>query len=347
MATKRIYQHTATSTADLNDSMLVDSAANGTRSITLGDFVTSALSSTDAATLLIPGGRLTLTTAVPVTVTDVTAATAIYYTPYVHDRISIYDGSNWGVKQFAELTLTLNNPNHAANTPYDVFVFNDGGTIRIGTGPAWSSLTARGTGSGTTELEYVNGRLVNKIIMTVRNGASTYSVPARRGTFVGSFRTTATAGQTEDSNINRYISNAHNKVRRRGYAADTTSSWTYASATFREVRGSANRVTFFRCLDEDEVAARAHAQYYSGAASSIGGVITIGLDSTTAAATGATTCYMDAATHCPMNASYSGFPGLGSHYIAALEARNGSGTATFYGTGLFGQSQGLYVEIMA
>lgn len=90
-------------------------------------------------TPLTPGGRLTLVSATPVMTSDQTAKTSIYYTPYVNDRIPIYDGAFWTSKLFSELTLTLDSTNHAVNQVYDVFVWNDAGTIKVGTGPAWTA----------------------------------------------------------------------------------------------------------------------------------------------------------------------------------------------------------------
>ncbi len=105
----------------------------------------------------VPGGRATLTSATPVTATDVTAAMSVYYTPHEHDRVPIYDGENFVETVFSELTLGLDsNSGHTgyqqSGKNFDLFVVNDAGTIRLGTGSAWSSDTSRGTGPGTTEL---------------------------------------------------------------------------------------------------------------------------------------------------------------------------------------------------
>ncbi len=43
----------------------------------------------------IPGGRLTLTAGTPVTTSDVTAATTLYYTSYMHGYIPLYYGGTW------------------------------------------------------------------------------------------------------------------------------------------------------------------------------------------------------------------------------------------------------------
>ena len=53
---------------------------------------------------LTPGGRLTLESGVPVSTSDQTAKTTVYYTPYVHNVINLWDGADWvptSVKTFA------------------------------------------------------------------------------------------------------------------------------------------------------------------------------------------------------------------------------------------------------
>lgn len=84
-----------------------------------------------------PGGRLTLTSDTPVLTTDTTGATSIYYTPFRDAGIPIYDGTRWARKLFSELTMTLNTSNQLAEKLYDLFVWNDSGTLKIGAGPAW------------------------------------------------------------------------------------------------------------------------------------------------------------------------------------------------------------------
>ena len=54
-----------------------------------------------------PGGRLTLTSGVPVTTSDVTNATTIYYTPYVSNVISLWNGNAWQTITFSEVSLLI------------------------------------------------------------------------------------------------------------------------------------------------------------------------------------------------------------------------------------------------
>lgn len=98
----------------------------------------------NAPAVIPPQGRLTLTAATPVMTAEAANQTTIYYTPYVGDLCPIYNGSTWNNTQFAELSIAMAaSANWAANTNYDLFVANDAGTLRLVTGPAWSSATAR------------------------------------------------------------------------------------------------------------------------------------------------------------------------------------------------------------
>ena len=151
-----------------------------------------------------PQGRLTLTSALPVLTADVTAATTIYYTPYRGTSVPLYDGSAWSNNELAEISLALDSTSghtgyHQSGKTFDLFVFDDAGTKRLGSGPAWSSDSSRGTGAGTTELTLRNGLLVNANSITARFGASSgniVSVAANKATYVGSFRASAD-GQTQ------------------------------------------------------------------------------------------------------------------------------------------------------
>lgn len=52
------------------------------------------------------GGRLTVQTGVPLPTTDQSGST-IYYTPFRHNRISLYDGTDWRLTQFSEVSVAV------------------------------------------------------------------------------------------------------------------------------------------------------------------------------------------------------------------------------------------------
>lgn len=86
-----------------------------------------------------PAGRLTLQSGIAIGTADQSGVSSVYYTPYVGNRTPLYSGTGWGSWEFAELTMALDTSNQLSEHIYDLFVFNDSGTIKIGAGPAWLS----------------------------------------------------------------------------------------------------------------------------------------------------------------------------------------------------------------
>ncbi|HZR77345.1 hypothetical protein [Bradyrhizobium sp.] len=302
-----------------------------------------------------PQGYLTLTSLTPIITGDVSAATAVYYTPYDGDRIPItVDGASFKMRQFSELTLTLV-ANHLASTLYDVFVFDNSGTTTIGTGPAWNTNTAgscaRGTGAGTTELQRVHGLWTNKNSMTARNGATTYTVAANEGTYVGSIFIDGSAGQvtchrTWGQSRKWGVWNAFNRVPVYLKCGDSTASWTYTSTTIRQSdAASGNTLTVFSGLAENvfDLSFKQKLQYINVNATSAnsGAQIGIGWNSTTAisgTAGAAVENYGQTATLASImtqtvTAEYISPPSIGINNVNAVESALVNANAqTFFGT---------------
>jgi hypothetical protein len=299
----------------------------------------------DALGAALPGGRLTLTTAVPVTTGDVSAATSVRYAPYKSNRIGLYDGTRWVLHTFTELSQTTadntKSPAAVANdSNYDVFVWNDAGTLRATRGPAWTSGIARGTGAGTTELELLNGRYVNKIAIT--NGPA-----AQRGLYVGSVGSDGSA-QVNDTLAKRDVWNNYNRVPRLMKVIETTDTWGYQTDTFRQVRATAsNQLEYLQGLAEDPVFAR--ARLIAGNSNAASYMYTgIGIDSTSVnSATRNSHIRTAAANHeGTAESDYQGFPGIGRHLLVWLEAAPNTGTVAWFGdlgdatrfqSGIFGE----------
>jgi hypothetical protein len=296
-----------------------------------------------------PGGRLTLTSATPVLTSDVSAATTIYYTPYLHDQIPLYDGATWVLTTFTELSNITSNSAVgnagpavvSASNNYDLFVWNDGGTIRLTRGPLWFTDSARGTGASTSELERVNGIYVNK--QSITNGPA-----AQRGTYVGTVRSngssqidwkmgaTGTAG-TQAASL--HVWNMYNRVLATANVRESADSFTYGTDTFRSMNNSTgNRVSTVRGLNEDHVVAifnfTASVQS-SGAGAASYVRAGIGVNSTTAMSGLPGTCYIAGGASITIQVSpqaiYAGAPGLGWCWFQALEASIAGGAATMYG----------------
>ncbi len=298
---------------------------------------TSTGSAWDALALTLPPqGRLTLTTATPVPVADVTAGATVYYTPYVGRFVPIYDGTEWVIYDIGgELSLALDS--NAAHTGYhqsgklfDFFIENSTGTPRLVTGPAWSSNTAR-----AQAISQVNGIYVNTASMTAKfdTSSSTVTVAASRGTYVGSAYMSAGA-QTNDSARLRHLWNMYNRVSRKLMRQDTTDTWNYSTNSFQQANASAtNQVEVMRGLDEDVVSLSLIAAAFSSTATFRSVLVAIGLDSATTKAadcvnTGGSGSSAVVAT---LSAAYSGYPGLGYHFLAWLERGGGTDTQTWQG----------------
>lgn len=216
---------------DYTNSILYVCTTTGTTSTAVWTAV-NASAATPAVPF--PQGRLTLTSATPVLVTDTVSATAVLYTPYVGTLVPIYNGSSMIPTEFSELTLTLS-ANHSLNVLYDVFVFSNSGVLTLATGPAWTTSTAgsgtRGTGAGTTQLSRVKGLYVNSVAMTGRNGATTYSIGANLATYLGTIVIDGTAGQVTchtswGQSRNWGVWNAYNRTRIEMKVGDGTASYT-------------------------------------------------------------------------------------------------------------------------
>src|SRR5437667_2558437 len=74
-------------------------------------------------------GRLTLTSGTPITTSDVTGATNVYWTPYQGNRIALYDGAAWSAVTFTELTLALGTL--VNGQAYDVFAYSNAGVATL------------------------------------------------------------------------------------------------------------------------------------------------------------------------------------------------------------------------
>jgi hypothetical protein len=286
----------------------------------------------------LPSGRLTLSSTSSITEADVVGSAFVYYTPVIGDTFPQYDGTLWNSRSFTQLTLTLATQ-HLTNTNYDVYLAWVAGAPFIGTGPAWTSATARGTGTGTTELEVFGGYMVNKNSITLRNGATTNVIPARQALFVGGFRTTG-AGLTEDSLAKRFLSNLFSPVNRTMIRRDPASSWTDGNATIHQAHGlAANMVEYFHCVAGRPVDAENQFTVTNSSANWRTPFCGVGVDSITVdGSTINSPVTVNSTTLSLLRARYTGTPGLGYHYLAMLERSDNTGGDTTAWIGV----QGFY-----
>ncbi len=296
---------------------------------------------------LVPGGRLTLTSATPVMTADTAAAQNIYYAPYNHCFCPVFNGTNMQLYQFTSgatdatgLTLALAaSANWVSGSVYDLFYAYVTGVFYFGTGPAWTSTTSRGAG---TALQMYDGVLTNNISMTLRYGAaSTITVPANQGTYLGSFycggaaagngtcdMTFKPAAASGGNNGFMSLWNAYNRVPMQSLCRDSTASWS-SSATVSYVpwnstvsSGTSNRITVLDGLAQSTVTTSvgAIAQSASGSVWSTG----INQDSTSATPN-LVLGGSGNATNSSGSPTENFSPALGLHYYQAMMKGNVSG----------------------
>lgn len=314
-----------------------------------GNYSVPAGSGTGFLETIKPQGRLTLTSATPILTSTVSGATTVYYTPYVGNVVPLYDGTNMNPTAVSEISVatsdTSKNPAAiGASKVNDWFVWDDAGTIRLSHGPDWTNDTTRSAG---TALTMVDGIYLNSVAITNGPGAS-------RGTYVGTTRSNASsqidwifgavaAGGTAGA---FYLWNAYNRETFATMVGDSTDSWTYATAAWRQANNQANmKVAFVRGLDIGRVRADYNALGQGSASGGAG--VAIGLDSTTAK-TGAV-AISAASQFGAIIGQYVGLPGIGLHTVYPIEYSRGAGTVTFYGDIADGTTyqSGLLVEFEA
>lgn len=172
-------------------------------------------------------GRLTLTSGTPVTVTDVTGATTVYFTPYKGNQIMLYDGTKWVTITFTEKSVAVPS---TTNELYDIFGVLSSGDLALET-LAWnvpSSATIAASGGITNASPRV-------VTTTANHGFSTdqivtisgNSVPGNNATWrVGT--TTATTFQL--LNLDGTNSSAPGSVGNNGTAQRRDENQTRATA---------------------------------------------------------------------------------------------------------------------
>lgn len=319
--------------------MIADSAAsNALKFATVGSISSAgSVASVNGQTGAIlnyyrPQGRVTLSTGVPVMTSTVSGATTVYYTPYQGNMVPIYDGTNMVPFQVAEISQLTTDATKspaavAASKVYDIFVWNDAGTIRATRGPAWTNSTTRGY-----TFTMVNGILLNT--STITNGPA-----ASRGTFVGTIASNASStidfilGGSASGGTAAVLNvwNTYNRVSISTAVTDSGTSYTYLPNTIRQARGSTgNQITYVNGLLEDGIC----VNYATEVNTSIGGIsiVGIGLDASSAF-TYQRSVYSNTSTVSAaavgLNSSAIILPVLGQHIISANERGDNVNNNTF------------------
>jgi hypothetical protein len=250
-------------------------------------------------------GRLTLESGVPVSSTDQTAKTTIYYTPYDGNFLSLYNGTSWNAYSFSELSIT--NSGLSANANYDVFAYVSGSTVTLEYSSAWTNDTTR-----SNALSLLNGVYVKSINNTRR--------------YLGTIRSNASA-QFTDSLANRLVWNFNNKVSRAVYGYVYSLSHSY-NGGIREYNGgtSVTRLYFITGINGERFLANATAPVSSGGTACN---VYFAIDSTTTSF-GVAISDDRPAGFTRRSITSLGQVNLGFHYLTGLQNTESAGAATFY-----------------
>jgi hypothetical protein len=168
-------------------------------------------------------GRLTTESGVPVSTSDRTAQSTIYFTPFNGNRIALYDGTRWKLYTFTERSLALSGLTSGKN--YDVFIYDNAGTLTLELSAAW------------TDDNTPADAITTQDGISVKSGALT-----RR--WIGTIRTTGTT-TTEDSESQRFVWNLYNQVPRKFGKAEADVSHTYGTASFRNFNNTTDTQSAF------------------------------------------------------------------------------------------------------
>lgn len=270
------------------------------------------------------GFRLSLSSTLPVPTSDITAATTLYLLPYTDNRIWLMDSAGgWKLRNSGSTTISYSISGFTASTLYDLWCYNNAGTPALDV-TAWSNSGA-GTSTRATALAYKDG-------VAYKTGDYT-----RR--YVGTFRTTSTTGQTEDSGwfndnvpVNRLIWNQDNRVIRPIKLHDSTagSSHNYNTSAWRNFNANANMVVNIVSGMDSAVDLNAHTQLYSSSAGSAFMSFRVnGAGPVSGAMLGGGFNFA-AGAYTPLYVSLRSRFAAGYHTFAWQQYGSGSGTNTWY-----------------
>ena len=265
--------------------------------------------------------RLYATTGVPVPTGDTTTVSTIYVGPYNGAYLTTLDASdNYLTNLLFEVSLALSGL--TSGKAYDVFVHWNGSTPVISLSSAWTDNTTRADAVAT-----VKGLVVLSSDHTKLH--------------IGTIYTTGTSS-AEDTLAKRYVWNRYNQQRSAMTRFPTTSSWTFATASYRAWNGdgasheiayvTGDASTFVEATTDINWSMGTYGQFMCHG---------IGVDATntnSAQTSENFQCLNSGGAIQHGGATYMGKPGLGRHALIPLEhTQNGTNTTqmmgTAYGTG--------------
>ena len=265
--------------------------------------------------------RLTLASNTSVMTSEVLAATTLYLTPYIGNKIALYNGSTgWDVLGSSEVSISLSTI--AADTNYDVFAYNNNGIVVLEL-LAWASSGA-GNSTRATALVYQNGVLVKSGDTTRRY------IGTIRGSASGQCQFSFGGGSSNGTEAKLFVWNYNNRVIVKANVWSTSDSWT-SSSSWRAAKGSSTfRISFVQGVKEEPI----DALYLVGVLSASVATNTqvgIGLNRTDGYDGWASLMQGDTGPWKTMQATLNDHTPIGYNWITPTELTISSGTATFLG----------------
>lgn len=280
----------------------------------VGNVTTNTISlHTTLAAALAGTSKLDITGAVSSNITAKGVAnTSIYYTPYNHNLISLWNGYRWQTLEFSELTLAIGTV--TSNKMFDIFAYIDAGSVAIEK-IEWTSDLVRATGVSRQD-----GRLC-------KTGDKTRLL-------LGSFYSNSTTS-TLNITSSMCLANIYNTLKFYAQQREIATSWTYSSsAAFQQVNNSTgNQIDFIISNLKSSLTANMRAKVLNSTATAREVTISVGIDSIVShgsALAQRSTC----------TSSIYGYPSSdmlniqidsGKHSLTALERGAGADTQTWYG----------------
>lgn len=255
-------------------------------------------------------GRLTVVSGSAVAGGNQVGVSMLYYTPYSNgNQVALWNSTNnrWDLYTFAERTLNL--AALAANTNHDIFLFDNAGTLTL-QAVAWSNSAVGSGGAGRASSIFR------------KDGAWVKTSDLRR--YLGTIRTT-NAGQTEDSETNRFVWNVQNRVPRIMRVEDNVSH-TYTTNTARPYNNdtTTNRFSLVTGLAEDFF----FASVLGNAGFNADCIINFGLNTTASAISPAYGASSDLLQdNITVGASHGFVPNPGFNFLQVLQQTSALGTS--------------------
>lgn len=213
---------------------------------------------------VVPQGRLTLSSGVPIQKVDQVTVSSLWYAPSPGGFVPV-NGSlvnfKASVTDTVGLELTLGSYVTAGNI-YDIFVFLNAGLPQLCAGPAWTSSGAGvSTISTSGAIALNNGVFVNSSSALICKWGASAGTSAQiaagaateLGRIIGAGTGTVTvqinpAASSGGTNTEMYMCNTYQKQYVNVKNQDVTATWSYASSTTRNANGSANnRINMVQC----------------------------------------------------------------------------------------------------